>query len=267
MRLIDDMCRVVQILFNTDMVQATLDGRKTVTRSCVKLKRKDSVGFYVLFGEQDNAFMGVYEYDEDERERLQTPPCQQGDILYVRETWSFLPCIECMEEGPACNIDPVVYDDGDCESEGCFVYKASHPRPERVRWKPSIHMPKQAARIWLKVTDVRVERLHDMTLDDFLAEGVVVRPEAFNDPENAYQQARSEFARIWDSTIRKSQTDLNPWVWVIAFERCEKPEPCIIRGVEPADDERPCIGYSVSEDDDEPCEMCKGCKVCSGNDN
>lgn len=150
-------------------------------------------------------------------------PYKPGDTLYVRETWSFLPCIECMDEGLACNVNPVIYDDGDCESEGCFVYKASHPRPERVRWTPSIHMPKAAARIWLKVTDVRVERLHDMTLDDFLAEGVAIRPEAFNDPENAYMQARSEFARIWDSTIRKSQTDLNPWVWVIEFERCEKP--------------------------------------------
>ncbi len=262
------MGRIRPILFNTDMVLAILDGRKTVTRRLVKksqcilhskeepseLKKED------LFAPLDDmAYRTLIKC-------IYKSPCKPGDILYVRETWEFLPCVECMDEGPSCNIEPVVYDDGDCESEGCFVYKASHPRPGRVSWTPSIHMPKEAARIWLRVTNVRVERLHDMTLDDFLAEGVVIRPEAFNDHENAYMQARSEFAKIWDSTIRESQTDLNPYVWVIAFERCEKPEPCIIRGVEPAQDKRPCIGYGVSEDDDEPCEMCKGCKVWSGND-
>ena len=90
-------------------------------------------------------------------------------------------------------------------------------------------MPKGAARIWLKVKDVRVEKLHDMTLDDFLSEGLVIRPEAFNDPENAYMQARSEFIGIWNSTIKKPDIGLydwevNPWVWVIEFEQCEKPE-------------------------------------------
>lgn len=224
------MSRVLPVLFNTEMVSAILDGRKTVTRRCVKAKNKNACGFYVTFRKSDNVFMGVYDYDENgmQFDNSQTPPCQPGDILYVRETWAFLPCVECMNEGPACNIDSVVYDDGDCESEGCFVYRASHPRPEKVSWTPSIHMPKKAARIWLKVKDVRVEQIQDMTLDDFLSEGIVLRPEAFNDPDNAYLQARSEFAKIWDSTIKKGQQDLyswdaTPWVWVIEFERCEKP--------------------------------------------
>lgn len=90
-------------------------------------------------------------------------------------------------------------------------------------------MPKEAARIWLKVTDVRVERLQDMILNDFLDEGVVIRPEAFNDPENAYIQARTKFIAIWDSTIPKRKQSLyewvaSPWVFAIEFERCEKPE-------------------------------------------
>ena len=88
---------------------------------------------------------------------------------------------------------------------------------------------KKAARIWVRVIDVRVERLHDMTLDDFLNEGVVIRPEAFNDPENAYQQAKNAFINIWDSTVKKAERELYGWdansfVWVIEFERCEKPE-------------------------------------------
>lgn len=83
--------------------------------------------------------------------------------------------------------------------------------------------------IWLKVKDVRVERLCNMKLDDFLSEGVCIRPEAFNDPENAYMQARDEFITIWNSTVPRGQQNLygwaaSPWVWVIGFERCSKPE-------------------------------------------
>lgn len=270
----ENMDRVLPILFNTDMVQAILDGRKTVTRRALKHP----------FEVHPNGF--ITKPRGNERLCHYTPPYQTDDILYVRETWRVGAwdihnqmiafdykdgtCGELVHIHDRKLFERLVDQSREdarkarCEYNGVdFVWeKGKSP----CRWHPSIHMPKQAARIWLKVTDVRVERLHDMTLDDFLAEGVVIRPEAFNDPENAYIQARSEFARIWDSTIRESQTDLNPYVWVIEFERCEKPEPCIIRGVEPADDERPCIGYGVSEDDDEPCEMCKGCKACSGND-
>ena len=85
-------------------------------------------------------------------------------------------------------------------------------------WHPSIHMPKEAARIWLKVTDVRVERLQDMTDDDAEAEG------CFD-----YTSTALGFPDVWDSTIKKSNLDryswqANPWVWVIEFERCEKPK-------------------------------------------
>lgn len=189
--------RVLPILFNTEMVQAILDGRKTVTRRALKHP----------FEVHPNGF--VTKPRGNERLCPYTPPYQPDDILYVRETWA--KSTDLFGEFPE-----YVYrtDYGTTEDD-------SFP-PSMFKWHPSIHMPKEAARIWLKVTDVRVERLHDMTLDDFLAEGVVIRPEAFNDPENAYMQARSEFARIWDSTTRKSQTVLNPWVWVIEFERCEK---------------------------------------------
>lgn len=211
------MGRVLPILFNTDMVLAILDGRKTVTRRVVKHP----------FEVHPNGY--ITKPRGNERLCPCEPPYQPGDILYIRETWAFLPCVECMDEGPSCHIEPVVYDDGDCESEGCFVYRASHPRPERVSWTPSIHMPKQAARIWLKVTNVWAERLQDMNIDDFIAEGVAIRPEAFNDPENAYQQAKEEFIHIWDPTIKKADIDrycwsASPWVWAIGFERCEKPE-------------------------------------------
>lgn len=212
--------RELPILFNSDMVRAILDDRKTVTRRCVKTKSKNACGFYVTFRKLDNAFMGVYDYDENERsfDNPQTPPCQKGDILYVRET--FRP----LSEHPAAGFDYAAnwstkYFENSREPNAC----------NNGKWIPSIHMPKKAARIWLKVTDVMVEKLQSMNTGDFMAEGVVIRPEAYNDPENAYQQAKMEFIHIWDSTIKKQDLemygwDANPWVWVIEFERCEKPD-------------------------------------------
>lgn len=213
------MSRVLAILFNTDMVRAILDGEKTATRRVCK-----DVNDYTVpdmsFYDAGRRTYAVHNYaDKGHTDQLslaeRTCPICPGDILYVRETWS--------------------YDVG-----GIYIYKASYAEDftgnkeinaigNKIKWYPSIHMPKEAARIWLKVTDVRVERLQNMMLDDFLAEGVAVRPEAFNDLENAYGQARERFKKIWNSTIKKSALDFygweaNPWVWVIEFERHEKPE-------------------------------------------
>ena len=123
-------------------------------------------------------------------------PYQPGDILYVRETWC---------KGSWMN-----------EKER-YYYKADDNDFHCV-WHPSIHMPKEAARIWLRVTDVRVERLQDMTDDDAEAEG------CFD-----YTSTALGFPDVWDSTIKKSDIGrcgwaANPWVWVVEFERCEKPK-------------------------------------------
>ena len=145
-------------------------------------------------------------------------------------------------------------------------------------------MPKKAARIWLKMTDVRVERLQDISVPDMIKEGVRAfgcepclelnercKPQTSEDGFcGAEDQAEDMFSDLWDSTTKKFDLakygwDANPWVWVIEFERCEKPEPCILRGVEPAEEKRPCIGYGDAWAD-EPCEMCKGCSQCTGND-
>ena len=93
-------------------------------------------------------------------------------------------------------------------------------------------MPKAAARIWLKVTDVRVERLQDITEEQALAEGAIDNRGFIHSSENEFNvihSAKEHFMSIWDSTISKKQKDLygceaNPWVWVIEFKRCEKPE-------------------------------------------
>lgn len=199
------MSRVLPILFNTDMVRAILDGRKTATRRIVKPQPKEAL-VYCFAG----SCFGTWGYPWKLGEPLRrwNPPCHAEDILYVRETWTY-------HEGAV----------------GGVIFKARCPEKlaKNKKWRPSIHMPKEAARIWLKVTTVRVEHLQDMSTDDFLSEGVTIRPEAYNDPENAYQQAKEDFKNIWDSTIKKADRgkygwEANPWVWVIGFERCEKPE-------------------------------------------
>lgn len=264
------MSRVLPILYNTGMVRAILDDRKTATRRVIKKSQCNGLAKIEPREWSKECLQEPWcsMTDKEFIKSLYNPPYRRGDILYVRETWNF------------------VYDYGEddqpIEGTGRYIYYADDPMPfshwvdndtgehkEKMPWRPSIHMPKEAARIWLNVTDVLVERLNDMTLDDFLKEGVLIRPEAFNDPENAYQQAKNIFIDIWDPTIKKSDRDrygweANPWTWVTEFERCEKPESCIIAGVESAEDKRPCIGYGISEDDDEPCEMCKGCRSRNG---
>lgn len=197
------------ILFNTDMVRAIMDGRKNCTRRIVKPQPDEKhtypLGFVTdstekkevgCFGFGINEYGGSIQYAK--------PQYQPGDILYVRETF----------------IQAAAH---------AFWYKADDNSwmPEGLHWKPSIHMPKEAARIWLKVTDVRAERLQDITGKSVLREGINshVHPDADYFDGNQ----REVFADLWDSTIKKSDLDrygwnTNPWVWVIEFERCEKPK-------------------------------------------
>ena len=234
--------RVLPILFNGEMVRAILDGRKTCTRRVVKTRSKDACGFYVTKN-ADGSLAGVYEYDEDERmfETPLMPPYQPGDILYVRETWTE----ECGKYYYRADYDSDYLDP--CETlsggypascrnyAGCYGCTATSTR---IHWRPSIHMPKEAARIWLQVTDVRVERLQDITPMDAKNEGVgdlFYDDIGYSDKDYGteidpeYGIAKEQFAWLWESTIKKANLDCygwdaNPWVWVIEFERCEKPE-------------------------------------------
>ena len=199
------------ILFNTEMVRAILEGRKTVTRRVIKGQDKNTM--YA-----GRCALGVGLFDKETCMRVIEPPYKVNDILYVRETWTDWSCAEC-----DCECVP---DNG---SGGCsapkYLYKATDERPDKG-WKPSIHMPKEAARLFLRVTDVRVERLQDMELDDFWEEGIksycdVCTVEATC--INCTEQAEEEFKQLWDSTIKKDQAEryswsANPYVWVIEFE-------------------------------------------------
>lgn len=209
--------RVLPILFNTDMVRAILDGRKTVTRRVLKNLPKDAE--YV--GQLEDSFDPWDEKDIGKSmfktSLLPTekagcifikPPYQPGDTLYVRETW--------------------------WKNGNTYFYKAGCSKGlidnMYVKWRPSIHMPKEAVRIWLKVTDVRVERLQDITDEQAKAEGENWKNgKNVGFEEKMRRTAVERFAEIWNSTIKKSDLDrygwdANPWVWVIEFERFEKPE-------------------------------------------
>ena len=193
------------ILFNTEMVRAILDGRKGATRRIVKgFIPDDAVWGYTAFTPKGYiSCRGTFA--DGYGEKIFKLPCETGDILYVRETWNGYYYYEDWQKDDIADV---------------------------TKWKPSIHMPKEAARIWLKVTDVKIERLQDVTEDGAKAEGAIDNRGFIHSPENEYDRihtAREHFIRIWNSTIKKSNLnrygwDASPWVWVIEFERCEKPE-------------------------------------------
>lgn len=207
------------ILFNTEMVRAILDGRKTCTRRICKDANECTVPDMDFYN-ADRRTYAVHNFvDKEHTEQLSTAertcPICTGDILYVRETW---------KEAP----------------KGYYYYEdwQKDDIADVTKWKPSIHMPKEAARIWLKVIDVRVERLQDITYNGALREGsegircdhVALGVHGCTDCMNTgwIEPPQVEFMQIWNSTIKKSNLDrygwdANPWVWVIEFERCEKP--------------------------------------------
>lgn len=199
------------ILFNAEMVRAIMDGRKSCTRRLVKFLSGENPRWTGYIKD------GLMLYNGKNEPCIRKAPYQPGDILYVRETWHKY--IKRVGEGKSCHLAEF------------YGYKASIANSEDADepWKPSIHMPKEAARIWLKVTNVRLERLQDIKEDGAEAEGAIDNRGFIHSPENEYDRiytAREHFIEIWDRTIKKSDLDIygwdaNPWVWVIEFERCE----------------------------------------------
>ena len=210
------------VLFNTKMVRAILEGRKSCTRRIVKpqqligmLPDKCKNGAPEKFLKEKKLMFKPY-CDMTDIELINTAykaPYQPGDILYVRETWKKAP-------------------------NGYYYYEdwQRNDIADVTKWKPSIRMPKEAARIWLKVTNVRVERLQEITDEQAKREGIQYDecPTGFTwkqetDMHNCYTTPIGAMQALWNSTIKKSDLDgygwdANPWVWTIEFERCEKPE-------------------------------------------
>lgn len=218
------------ILFNTEMVRAILDGRKDATRRIVKGFIPDDVvwGYTAFTPKGYISCRGTFA--DGYGEKFFKLPCESGDILYVRETWTE----ECGKYYYRADYDSDYLDPCETLSGGYPASCINHPgcyecmaTSTRIYWHPSIHMPKEAARIWLKVTDVRVERLQEINGDDALAEGVDKYIHA-NGTLNE-DQIITSFIGIWNSTIKKSNLDrygwdANPYVFVIEFVKIDKPE-------------------------------------------
>lgn len=182
------------ILFNIDMVRAILEGQKTQTRRVIKPQptspRWNNIGW-----------LG---WNDGHGYRMK-PPCEDGDVLWVRETW--------------------------CKDDSRYLYRANYGENEHfyqngneiaMHWHPSIHMPKEAARIFLRAKDVRVDGLQAMDEEADIAEGFADSPAGTDSP-------LTRFSEFWDKTIKREDLrefgwHADPWVWVIEFERCEKPE-------------------------------------------
>lgn len=208
------------ILCSTDMVQALLDGRKTMTRRTLGLKQvNESPDDYILLPEHKYTWVFVFKNKTSDEVGHFCSVYEKGQVIWACE--------------PFC--EPVLFDG----SEKDYYYKAdypdgidAHPDSKYVtgKWTPCIHMPKAAARIWLEVTNVRCERLLDISESDAIAEGIkVIEPgEAYFDYEfdgkNGHcATARGSFFSLWISLKGKESFTNNPWVFVYEFKRIEKP--------------------------------------------
>jgi hypothetical protein len=171
------------LIFSTPMVRAILEGRKTVTRRIIKPQPKAPLWCAISHEHEGRSCWMEEGADQLAKDFHWFKSFEIGDILWVRETFEH----GCM---------------------GGFIYKADHDDQELsescLTWKPSIYMPRAAARIFLKIKAIKVERLQNITFQDIKREG-------FKEGES--------FNRLWDKINGQGSFDSNPWVWVIEFER------------------------------------------------
>lgn len=215
------MKKMKPILFSTPMVEAILSGRKTQTRRIVKQKP----GVCMFCGCTDNNCRTCIErtgepcYWTDPEKTIcsacdelgctDKAPFQPGDILWVRETWDHW--------GTGDGLVPK------------YIYRATDLKSCGHKWKPSIFMPKDAARIFLKVINVRVERLNDIREEDAINEGVIVETDGLecwdylkNDWGGFGFSPIDSFCTLWESISGVGSWTFNPYVWVCDFKQIEK---------------------------------------------
>lgn len=217
------------ILFNTQMVRALLEGKKTETRRVCRIsllgeeishKHCDDVIFPEMDFPQNRECANFYGGTFKSLQGSAVPPYKKGDILYVRETWGDYR--ESTDDGDGC---------------GYVLYRADFPDGAKTydageghicdlpRWRPSIHMPAEYARIFLRVTDVHVERLQRISTAEMLHEGLNVNSVAalnrfLGKPESDASGFLESFSALWDSCASDEfKYNKNPWVWVITFDK------------------------------------------------
>ncbi len=223
--------KFIPILFSTPMVQALLEGRKTMTRREADVPNHEHMGRKIMdwglskhpWKDDEGQWWYNVQSTVDSYNRLKLKcKWQPGDVLWVRESFIHLPP---EYDFALSSLYPY--------AEGGTFYKADKGHEGPGPWKPSIHMPKSLCRIFLEVTDVRVERLLDISEEDAKAEGAergILRdgPNTekgeFHLEYNNMSGHKDGFQFIWQMINGKENWNLNPWVWVISFKQISKPE-------------------------------------------
>lgn len=214
------------ILFSTEMVRAILEGRKTMTRRVVKPQPEFESGYDYphenelgIYWKKEDSYDSIEELIADMTKHARYQP---GDILWVRETWGIgtrPDPFNGWRDGIEYRADEVYIDDIESLPLYPIPDGVEYDKYEGSGWKPSIHMPHWAARLFLAVKSVRVERLQDITEEDALKEGCLP---AFLDGAVVIS-AKGKFHALWDSINKKRGYgwEVNPYCWVISFERCQ----------------------------------------------
>lgn len=204
------------ILFNGEMVKAILEGRKTQTRRVIKLRIHEVGKISQITVDEIGVWQG-----KNPMSLMSCPYGKPGDRLWVRETFAYVSCGE-NDKGAIKKGENGIYPIGEYDWD---FYKIRYAATEdncdwEGGWKPSIYIPRWASRINLEITDVRVERVQDISEEDAQSEGVEFEE---NSPSYEYSGL---FAHLWNSINQKRGYgwDKNPWVWVIEFKRIENVE-------------------------------------------
>jgi len=259
------------ILFNTEMVQAILAGNKTMTRRVIKKQPPENSiihGRVMSSTEPKNEGCIGWGPNEECVNHYSKMPYEAGDILWVRETWTKYYYVD--EDGYTHYDMPMTYYAADGTPDFSVVDGDGFQlEDQRIKWKPSIHMPRPAARLFLEITDIRVERLQDITDEDATAEGIQRLFDDMSDEDyerwsnnirckgfevgkkedqtwknylwhgrdalkqkqvdgwpyqySSYKTAKESFSSLWHSIYAECGKgwDVNPWVWVVEFERMD----------------------------------------------
>lgn len=205
------------MIFNAEMVRAILSGQKTQTRRIVKNVSSDSC---MTLKEPAKNRNGIYTHVMDAPKHGLCPHGNVGYRIWVRETWQG-PLVD-FERSDDLLRNPEKYE----KPENCVYEADGVPEPEfydaddnlRCCWRPSIHMPRWASRILLEITNVRVERLNDISEEDARSEGVT--PKSI--PAEKLVGGKLAFAELWASIYGYENWQANPWVWVIEFKRVQE---------------------------------------------
>lgn len=214
------------ILFSGPMVRALLDGRKTQTRRIVKPQPSaDAVDAGVTMS-GNPAANGVWCWLDAKDlmdasqvgETFRCPYGVPGDRLWVKETWGLNDCLYGGSQ-PIPKARPI-----DLPADALVFYATEDDAEIRneLRWRPSIHMPRWASRLTLDITEVRVERLHEISAADSLAEGVqcptceALQASACNG--RGCFASIAAYRDLWNHINGPDNWAANPWVWVVTFE-------------------------------------------------